>query len=669
MEILLGLGLSDDVLENVINSLINLGIDINTHEKIDNVRTKDAVIKVLSDDKCKYNVAIVAQALQISKPFTVKDFDYIRTENENVLIMPVISDTYKGTEYMQGLDSLGITGAVFEKDADMKTIADIIRNNGRSKKIARIYYGIEGVDNYQTGNANISGNDTSPSEIGSSTNINDYKQDTRNVNFSSVENLIAVIGLTREAGSTIVSLNLSAQLAKLGNEVSLIQLPNTESDLYDNLRFAKEFSTDYVSHISDIASNNVMSSTNNKYQCINFIVPNPYTDIWIDDIWGNEQTFRLLLQTGGIKILDCGSYYESDGVFDCLMYCKHILVVIDASYMISEEDFEVIKQIRSQAADIKILFVINKCGSDCSYIDKFIKNESVLKIPVVGNEKFEKVGSDILVTAGNTGFEKLSELIGYGKVSIDNAAPSLKPKKKRIALDTRKSVRKKVNMTTVEIGVGGVVRGVGVTHTALMIGYVLSKNYRVAIVEQNQPYDNARSGTEHAFANIYRMLYPDTYINSNVIPKFRYKGMDFFPYCNYTQFSARFRDEYDFVIVDFGDEMIDSNFFRMGKRIVVASGADWKLFELKRYVSEVAVKNSLENSINYLIPFIPNGKLGQIRKICQASGAMPSVYSVPMCPDWDNPTEEIEIMVNDILSNNTVKRKGIKKAASIFNRK
>lgn len=655
-KILLGLGLSDEVLEGVINALNQAGVKIDAHTIGDNKRTKEAVMKVLMNGSCEYSVAIISQALQISSPFSYEDFDNIRTENEHTLIIPIIADSFKGTEYMRKLEAAGITGAVFEKDADMKTIAEVIKNHGRSRKLAKVYYDIEK-------NAKISDavNENITIMLDEANNkqkevFNNRAADT--ASFSEVKDIIAVLGLTKEAGSTMIALNLSKAIAQLGITATMIQLPNTGSDIYDSLSFAKVFSSDYISHISDIASNKMISMDVNKYQGINFIAPNPHTDLWVEDIWGNEQTYRLLLSVAGTKILDCGSYYESDGVMDVLMYCKHILVVIDASYTLTEDDFSFVKNLRRNSPDIDISFVINKCRDECMHIKELLKNEKNLTLPMVNNEVLERSGADIIVPSYGNGFEKLSELIGLGRVEINPShAKVKKPGKKRISIDMHKRVHEKVNMTTVEIGFGGVVRGVGVTHTALMTAYLLSKKYRVAVVEQNQPYDNARAGTEHAFANIYRMINPDSYVNSNVVPRFRYKGMDFYPYCNYTQFCARFRDDYDFVIVDFGDEMADKNFFRMGKRIVVASGSDWKIHELKRYVNEVAIKNNLENSINYLIPFIPSGKLGQIRKICQAGGSMPGVYSVPMSPDWDNPPEEFEIIIADILNKINQKRR------------
>lgn len=758
-KILFGLNLNNDMIDGVKGEIANFGVEFAPGRAEDDYkRTKDAVIRALTDKECDYTVCILSESLQRSAPFTTDDFDYIRTENEKTLIIPIVRNNYKGTDYMKSLEAVGITGALFDADATMANIAAVIKDRGRSRKVCKIYYNIdtsnikeakEAVSSFDPVESVAILNDISgklsateraeklmssltaeqfamclsktlpevrdelissgkfdmyfPEEIikrkvEEATASNKEKQTKEpkvvvkevekvvekevikevikhDVQFVDVSETIGIIGLTAESGSTFVALNLARELATKGLHPSLVQLPNTESDLYERLDFAEVFGTDYVSHISEVASGNQCPDKTNTFFDINFCVPNSYTDLWTGDSWGNEETYRLLLALSSPKIIDFGSYYAADGCLELIPYLKHLIVVVDSTIAMNEDDFLYVRDLKRNYPGVDISYVVNRCTDGVPEdLKRYIGGDyKVVALPVLENAVFEKAGSDMIYPYYQGELCRLTELCGFGVMEqagepvvaeeqVKSKAERKEEKKQEKKL--RKSreassakVHDRVNMVTVEIGVGGVCGGVGTTHTALMLAYSLSSSYKVAIVEQNHPYDNARGGHVHTFANIYRNLYPDTYINSNVIPRFSYKGMDFYPYCNYAQFAARFRDDYDFVIVDYGNEMADENFFRMSKRIVVASASEWKIVELKRYVKEVALKNSLESSINYLITFMPRNKMSEIRKICSVGGARANVYEVPICPDWDMPSKEIEIIFNDIMTNNQRKKK------------
>ena len=143
-KILLGIALDDSVLDGVIEDLTKRGVEFDKRNPAtDNRRTKESVIKALTNPECDYTVCIVAEYLQQSNPFTADDFDLIRTENENTLIIPIIRKEYMGTDFMEKLYAMGITGAVFETDANMSNIATLIKEKGRTRKVCKIYYGID----------------------------------------------------------------------------------------------------------------------------------------------------------------------------------------------------------------------------------------------------------------------------------------------------------------------------------------------------------------------------------------------------------------------------------------------------------------------------------------------------------------------------------------------
>lgn len=73
-------------------------------------------------------------------------------------------------------------------------------------------------------------------------------------------------------------------------------------------------------------------------------------------------------------------------------------------------------------------------------------------------------------------------------------------------------------------------RGVGCTHFAMQLAHYLSKNHKVAIVEQNRPYVGNFERGNNAFANIYRTIFPKKNFNGLLTQMFSYNGIDFFPF-------------------------------------------------------------------------------------------------------------------------------------------
>ena len=143
-KILFGLNLNNDMIDGVKGEIANFGVEFAPGRAEDDYkRTKDAVIRALTDKECDYTVCILSESLQRSAPFTTDDFDYIRTENEKTLIIPIVRNNYKGTDYMKRLEAVGITGALFDADATMANIAAVIKDRGRSRKVCKIYYNID----------------------------------------------------------------------------------------------------------------------------------------------------------------------------------------------------------------------------------------------------------------------------------------------------------------------------------------------------------------------------------------------------------------------------------------------------------------------------------------------------------------------------------------------
>ena len=95
-KILFGLNLNNDTIDGVKGEIANFGVEFAPGRAEDDYkRTKDAVIRALIDKECEYTVCILSESLQRSAPFTTDDFDYIRTENEKTLIIPIVRNNYR----------------------------------------------------------------------------------------------------------------------------------------------------------------------------------------------------------------------------------------------------------------------------------------------------------------------------------------------------------------------------------------------------------------------------------------------------------------------------------------------------------------------------------------------------------------------------------------------
>lgn len=105
------------------------------------------------NENSEINVVIVSEYLESISPYTVKDFSKILDKNSDVILIPVIMQKHKGGVFAKELYQVGVFNAVFEEDASMDAIAKLILRK-RSRKEARVYYGIQDEDAGNSG-ANI----------------------------------------------------------------------------------------------------------------------------------------------------------------------------------------------------------------------------------------------------------------------------------------------------------------------------------------------------------------------------------------------------------------------------------------------------------------------------------------------------------------------------------
>lgn len=171
-------------------------------------------------------------------------------------------------------------------------------------------------------------------------------------------------------------------------------------------------------------------------------------------------------------------------------------------------------------------------------------------------------------------------------------------------------------INTKEIAVIGIERGIGTTHTVMFMAQVLAKNTgkKVAVVEING------SGT---MRNLGEWILGRE-IETNNYPL---GSVDVYFEMDYLTFTTMYKDDYDFVIVDFGcysrkrESM--KEFIRIQNKYIVASGIDWNLGKLEDFYDDFIV-DKYHTSV-YLIPYLEDEKLEPVKKIVRPN----KVYSMP----------------------------------------
>ena len=708
MKLVFGFNIEKEVLRQVVAALKKSGIT-----QFDGVvpkRSKSEVAAYVRDNQ-EDMVVLLVRSLDTGSPYTIEELDSLVLSNEKARFIFIVSEKYMGSDYMQSLYNIGIYDAVFSKDEsgfEFKAIVPLLIKP-RSKADAKKYYGIDVVRPehvQQQINEKAAGSFDSVNDLGElvkyiengpfneiDTRIEYVKGRTNNQEFIvimrslsentkaelmrkggyelyyanelaeiiksseseqksttkivsktqyvNVSDAIGVIGLTREAGSTLVAINLARVLADVeGLKPCFIQLPKTDGDVFERFSFADYFGADFVSHYSELMKKGILNPQANAYCKVNFIVENPLVDDVSD--WSESDTLKLLLSAPSPKIIDLGSHYRDDIYAGLIPTLKQLVVVVDDTMELTEEDIRTFKDIAVAYPTIKLSFVVNKCvDAGISEAITYIDDEyPFISLPIFSNEEFSIAGCDMLYPNVKRGLIELAELVGYELGGVASAPAKLPkiPQKKE-------AIKRVTNFTTVEVGLGGVGRGVGTTHTSIMLAMMLKKSYKVAIVEQNDT---------GAFANLYRKLNPDTAAQQSLIQMFTYKGVDFFPVCNYSSFTMTYRDDYDVVIIDFGLNCLrNDNFLRVNKKIMCASASEWKLYELTRFYDDTRKRMDPNCKITYAIPFIPAGSLGSIRKSCKGS----TVLAIPVCMDAFAPSNEACVVLNSLVDFEAPERK------------
>ena len=101
---------------------------------------KNLIMQYLS--YCPDTDVVILSQYQGTTLFPVSDIDNISTMSKDLKVIVIVNEK-KGSAYMRELEACGIYTAVFEKDGNYEYIAQLVRD-GRSKREARLYYGVTG---------------------------------------------------------------------------------------------------------------------------------------------------------------------------------------------------------------------------------------------------------------------------------------------------------------------------------------------------------------------------------------------------------------------------------------------------------------------------------------------------------------------------------------------
>lgn len=655
--------------------------------------TKLGVLQTCSEQE-DISAVIVSEYLESGSPYTPEDIDKIDEIREDLRVIPILMNDHYGKAYVERLHAMAIYNALFEKDASMNAVAEVIKN-GRNKKVARLYYGIQ-ADVSMDSIGIIDPGDITTSlthvvnggprkqamerlmfvesrlgssqfvqllsklpqeyidEAKSSGNFIDYFEDEqavpvkeskkrkeieepkenveRGIKIPSIafqkgrdvkipipipipsftsgsksvttvvedKTMIGVIGVGSASGSTFVALNLAKYISfdKIHVPV-LIQPPSTKGRLCNALKNNEEYVKNYRNFFELAEPQETIDDTTNMADGVRFVVDMKEDE---PEKWTYVKTVKMLNAIGNPCILDFGCGYDQYFYMNTLKDCQILIAVLDGKKEPAVEKIRNIKEMFEKTGIGRLVFVVNRIDPDLRERFECVvgKMFEMIFIPDSDKEKDSSLSFEYVSgLATSPYFGELSSLCGF-----ENSEEK-KIKKERTIIK-----HKLVTNGTMEIGVCAVQRGCGATHTAILCAQSLASDYRVAYVEQND--------YGHMAAMVSELSGEERQSSSG---KFSCNGVDYYYGIDYLQFVTAYRNEYDYVLVDFG--VIDNNvamsdtrrreFLRMGKRFVVADGSIWRRQELWNFYDDYAADTE---EIVYFIPYGEKDSEKEIRKLC-----------------------------------------------------
>ena len=184
---------------------------------------------------------VIASQSQLNVPMEAADFDEFSTAGPSGdrIVVPILKNGEKGKKIMASLYSLGIYLALYQEDADIDNVAELVIN-GRSKAAVREYYGItaesvmDQAEEIRKGSGwrrNPKGAASSSAKTDAKGKKSSGKQKEKAPRLETGE--YAVVGTNIGVGSTFQSVMLASAVKKAYKDmrVAVVELDNEENNM------------------------------------------------------------------------------------------------------------------------------------------------------------------------------------------------------------------------------------------------------------------------------------------------------------------------------------------------------------------------------------------------------------------------------------------------------
>lgn len=397
--------------------------------------------------------------------------------------------------------------------------------------------------------------------------------------------VIGVCGLSQRAGNTFISLNCAKAISEMGESIAIIEIPFlTRASLYDDLSLGSVLNNSFQSVFVKNESGRLHDI--NTYMGIDFMVIEPQRSL---EDWQLADTLDILSRVNEAIVIDMGTDLASVNRSGLMNVLTDLVLVVDVNRI--EEHIEELRVFKEKARQLKLTPSIVFNNSDVKQSESYYRffDPSYNRLSI--STRNHSIQNPFVLKKQE--YRKLQELF---HLEQNEEVP-------KTIVEPTSSITK---IGSMEIGFMGVEYGVGTTHNAIMCASVLKSDFKVCILEIND--------TSH-FRRLYEYIYNKEPSRSDCM--FSSLGIDFYFNISYTEFSAKYRQKYDCIIIDFGEypcgEMDD--FIRCNKKFIVAHGVEWKRKELMKCYDVLTEQDTIGDWI-YLIPFMEPSAIREIRKQC-----------------------------------------------------
>jgi hypothetical protein len=257
-------------------------------------------------------------------------------------------------------------------------------------------------------------------------------------------------------------------------------------------------------------------------------------------------------------------------------HSKYLIIDYD---LILDQDFfiEELKHLRVVSSETIILIIASGLKPGDVFLKKIV-NLGIYNI-IISNDHQKIVDESI-------------DILQKPRVYRDAVQYDFESKQSRRAVKEQQKISVH-HIGTKMIGMISGQRGVGATHTLIMLAHHLRLNHSVAIIEMNQ---------SEAFRNFGQVNHHLTREENH----FKFKGVHYFFDVELSTFLNNHKDTYEYILLDFGDykkiKRLDY-FFMSDIKLCMLSGIDWHLAQSNEVYEDLKSMDQKKNWL-YLVPFV-----------------------------------------------------------------